>query len=219
MTSLEIPRSFNELCIKLDNLYHFDNILFVRHTTGGIFMNDLFVNKNNISRILYETDNSNQPNFNKSKLYTLIKHNQLQDTIKNLNKKFDLICLDPFHEYHESISDFTILSSFLTDNGILVCHDCCPPNKKCAGKSFTHNEWCGVTYGAFIELSLKNPNWYYAVLNKDYGLGILSKKEIIYVKKNLNHELQKIFVEMLKKDDINTYDFFKQTEKELINVI
>ena len=82
--------------------------------------------------------------------YTPKTHHTLFETINNINTKFDLICLDSFHEYKESIADLLLLTSVLSENGILICHDCCPPNKKCTTSYYKKGEWCGVTYVAFI---------------------------------------------------------------------
>ena len=76
-----------------------------------------------------------------------------------------------------------------------------------------------MTYGAFIEFAFNNRHLFYAVLNKDYGLGIISKNKIIYVTKIINVDLQQTFVNMLKNNDDNTYIFFKIHEKMLINSI
>ena len=51
----------NKLCTLLEYTFVFNNILFVRHMTGGEFLDTLFLNKINVTRILYETNNPDQP--------------------------------------------------------------------------------------------------------------------------------------------------------------
>jgi hypothetical protein len=36
--------------------------------------------------------------------------------------------------------------------------------------------WCGVTYYCFVEFALNNPDYFYGIINRDFGLGIISKK-------------------------------------------
>ena len=73
---MELPNNFNKLCIILEKTFEFNNILFVRHMTGGEFLDKLFLDKINITRILYETNNPNQPKRDKGP-NTLIQHIEL----------------------------------------------------------------------------------------------------------------------------------------------
>jgi hypothetical protein len=161
----------------LYNEYKFKNILFVRTCTTGDWQDKLLINEKNITRILYFT-NKTEKKTNSHKLTNIIDSNDLENTLKLLNKNFDLICIDPFHEYNESKRDFSILSSFLTKNGILISHDCFPENKDMSTPYFKEGGWCGETYVAFIEFAYKNPSMYYAILNIDTGIGIMSKIEM-----------------------------------------
>ena len=214
---MELPKSFNELCIMLDNKFNFKNILCVRHPTGGMFLDKLFLNKSNVTRILYETTNAIQPKCNKGP-NTLIQHSDLKNVLETFNKKFDLICLDPFHEYSESISDMTLLTSFLTDDGILVCHDCSTLNKDIHTPHFIHKDWVGVTYFCFVEFAYNNPEYFYGVINKDCGLGIISKKDMPFVKK-VHNEKQKKLIDIFKNNTDEAFDYFKTYANELINLI
>lgn len=215
---MELPDNFNKLCIMLDKFFIFDDILFVRQMTGGEFLDKLFLDKINITRILYETNNPNQPKRNKGP-NTLIQHGELKNTLEKINKKFDLICLDPFHEYYESSSDISLLTQFLTDDGILICHDCgVNTNKSLYTPHFKKGGWCGVTYCCFVEFALNNPDYFYGVINRDYGLGIISKKNMKFVKK-INNEKQKIFIDIFKKNVDEAFDYFKNYGSEIINLI
>jgi len=215
---MELPNNFNKLCILLDNTFIFNNILFVRHMTGGEFLDKLFLDKINITRILYETNNPNQPKRHKGP-NTLIQHSELKNTLEKINKKFDLICLDPFHEYCESSSDLSLLTSFLTDEGILICHDCGgDSNKDLYTSHFQTGGWCGVTYCCFVEFASNNPDYYYGIIKRDFGLGIISKQNMKFVKK-INNEKQKKFVDIFKKNLDEAFDFFTTHGNEIINLI
>ena len=208
-----LPPTFKDLTTLLETQYTFKNILTVRSTTTGHFLDSLFPKYKNVVRIIYKhyKDDSNSKH--------TIQNKDLHSILSSKNTKYDLICLDPFHEYKESSSDLSLLTSYLTDDGILISHDCYPPEKKVTAKDFIKGLWCGVTYGAFIELAYKNPQWFYAVLNTDFGLGIVSKKKIQYVTQNVDREIQSKFIEMLQNNDEDTYDYFTKNCKELINVI
>jgi hypothetical protein len=200
---MSLPNNFNELCIILDNKYNFKKILIVNTPTTGDFLNIMFVEERT-SRIKYT-----QNNFDK-----------FIQIIQNLNEKFDLVCVDPYHEYKESINTFKLLTPLLNDNGILISHDCCPPNLKTASYLLKEGEWRGVTYAGFIELSYDNPEYFYTVINKDYGLGIMSKKEIQFTKKIIDKENQKIFLDIFKQNKYDeAYDYFIKHSAKIINLI
>jgi hypothetical protein len=208
------------------NLYKtekYKKILFVRTYTTGGWLDKLLVDNCNVTRILYDTNHTTNKICHKSTI--LVDRLNLKDTIVDLDTKFDLICLDPFHEYTDSIRDLLVLSSFLTEIGVLLCHDCFPSNIKLAYPRFKMGDWCGVTYVAFVELAYTYPNFFYAVLNIDTGIGIMSKTYMNGLKNNLNIEKQKkLFTPFHFKNHegvlLNqTYNYYCQNSKDLINMI
>ena len=131
-----------------------------------------------------------------------------------------MILVDPYHEYKESINTFRMLIPLLDENGIFISHDCFPPSYNIASEIYKKGNWCGVTYAAFIEISYNNPDYFYAVIKNDYGLGIISKIETIFVKKLINKEKQKIFLDMFKNNHYeNAYNYFKNNSNDIINLI
>ena len=201
----------------------YKNILFVRTYTTGDWLDKLLVDDSNVTRILYDTNLNTTKICHKSTI--IVDRLNIKDTILALDTKFDLICLDPFHEYTDSIRDLLVLSSFLTEIGVLLCHDCFPSNIKLAYPKFKMGDWCGVTYVAFVELAYTYPNWFYAVLNIDTGIGIMSKTYMNGLKNNLNIEKQKKLITPFHFENnerilLNeTYDYYCKNSKDLINMI
>ena len=190
----------------------FQNILFLRTPTTGGWM-DAMMRDENVTRILYTIDTHIT-----NRLYTILRHSELETHLRSLEKTFDLIIMDSYHEYKQSSSDFSFISSLLSEDGILISHDCCPPDKEKATPNFIKGYWCGVTYICFIELAYNNPQYYYAVIDNDNGVGIASKKPIDFLTQDLNREKQEIVIQMNKDGDPNTYDYFRANGKELINL-
>ena len=198
-----LPNNFKELAYLLDKHINFKNILIVNTPTTGHFLNNFFLEERTL-RISYV------PN----------KYNKFVEIVNNLNQKFDLICVDPYHEYKESIETFTLLTKLLNENGVLISHDCYPPNFNSSYPTYKKGEWCGVTYAAFIEIAHDNPNWYYAIINNDYGLGIISKEKIQYVEKITNSEKQKIFLNIFKEKKYKeAYNYFINNSTDIINLL
>jgi hypothetical protein len=57
----------------------------------------------------------------------------------------------------------------------VVVHDCLPPDRAAANPAFFHGEWCGVTYKAYIDFVLGNPDLDYFTVDADYGCGVILK--------------------------------------------
>ena len=202
--------TFSTVCTHLNNNHNFGSILLVRYSKTAPFFATLFTDISNVTRITYI--NERNPD-NKG-----ILHAELLNTLTEFNTKWNLICMDPFHEYTESMEDLTMLTSFLTEDGLLICHDCYPPNKNLVASNYKPGSWCGVTYGAFIEFAYNNPNWFYTVLNTDYGLGIISKVYRHGLEQNLNRHVQQEFISLFKNNTNSAYLYFRKHSKDLINV-
>lgn len=203
--------------IDLYNEYKYENILFVRTCTTGDWLDNLLVNEKNITRILYDTNKTKKENkYHKSTI--LVNSNNLDNTLISLNKKFSLICIDPFHEYYESNRDFTILSSLLNDDGVLISHDCFPSNKNMATPKFKNGAWCGETYIAFVEFSYKNPNMFYGILDIDTGIGIISKIQFQLLTNIFDIKKQEYLL-LLHNNNNEPYEYFYKNSKDIINTI
>jgi hypothetical protein len=203
------------LVIDLYNTYNYNDILFVRTPTTGEWLDKLLINNNNITRILYNTNIIQKYTFHKST--TIIDSIYLENKLNYLNKKFDLICIDPFHEYTYSKRDLFFLSSLLTEKGILICHDCFPPNKDMASPKFKTGSWCGETYVAFVEFAYNNPNLFYGILNIDTGIGIISKIQLELLTNNFDIYKQKQLL-TLHENSNDTYTYFCENSKDIINI-
>ena len=72
---------------------------------------------------------------------------------KGLNKlegkKYDIIFVDPWHTFEQSKRDISVAINLVSDNGIIVIHDCSPEHFSLTGQ-YSMGGWCGQTYEAFI---------------------------------------------------------------------
>jgi hypothetical protein len=210
----EIINKFIDDYIKV---YNCKNILFVRTPTTGEWLDKLCINNTNVIRILYDTKNKTGiSNYN---LKSIIKYEDFEYELKKLNKKFDLICIDPFHEYETSKRDFKLLYSLLTANGTIISHDCFPETKLLANPKYQKGAWCGETYVALVDFAYNNAILYYGLLNIDTGIGIISKSNIAFLTNNLNFKKQEIFLSMHKNNNSSVYEYFCENSIELINAI
>ncbi len=193
----------------------YKDILFVRTCTTGAWLDKILIENKDINRILYYTDKIKNPTASHN-LTTIIHSNDLEKQILSLNKTFDLICIDTWHEYEVSVRDFKIISSFLNETGILISHDCYPWNKKIANPSFIPGSWCGETYISFVEFAYNNPDMFYTILNIDTGIGIISKKQIDFLSNSLDKNKQEQLL-YLHKNSKDPYTYFRENSKDIIN--
>jgi hypothetical protein len=201
----------------LYNTKQYKNILFIRTPTTGVFIDTIIPNNEDVIRVLYDTNKIKKYNFHKSTI--IISDNDFENYILSLNKRFDIILVDPFHEYYHSKRDLFLLSSLLTENGVLLCHDCYPYNKDIAVPRFFLGPWSGETYIAFIEMAYNNPENYFCIINRDTGVGIMSKQKLEGLSNNLDREKQEIILNMHKENNVYKYKYFCDNSKDLINVI
>lgn len=199
----------------------FKNILCVRTPTTGAWMDTMFSDNKElkVTRVLYKRDNRTTLNSAMKRLYKTIEYSELESTIKNLKQTFDCICVDSFHEYAESQSDFAILAKYLSSTGCILSHDCCPPKKEYSTPIFKSGWWCGETYVSFVNFAYNNPDWYYAIIDNDNGVGIMSKTSFNGLKNNFDRVKQEQLFKLRAENNENTYDYFLANAKDLINLI
>jgi len=95
----------NDLC----KLHSFENVLFIRTPTTGEWLDHIYLPHNiYLKRILY---NSVKHSTKHHPATIVINQDNIQQSLLKFfldNKTYDLICIDPFHEYNPSFRDLTI---------------------------------------------------------------------------------------------------------------
>jgi len=132
---------------------------------------------------------------------------------------FDLIFLDGLHTYQQSLNDVINSLERLNQQGIIVMHDCNPPNQAAAYPAESYEraaalklpgwtgEWCGDVWKTICYLRSQRQDLKVFVLDCDYGLGIITRGDPdSYL--------------CLDLDTINqmTYDDLSARRKELLNL-
>ncbi|MDR3416430.1 MAG: methyltransferase domain-containing protein [Nevskia sp.] len=92
--------------------------------------------------------------------------------------RFDLIFVDPYHTYRESLTDLYGAMRLLTPDGVMVVHDCNPPDAAVAAVEFggPGTAWSGLTYAAFIDFVSGSSRYQYCTVDTDYGCGVVFKR-------------------------------------------
>lgn len=125
--------------------------------------------------------------------------------------KLELIFIDGLHTFEASLKDLLNSLPYLALNGVVVLHDCLPPNKAAATPAYSIEEakkmdipgwtgaWCGDVWKTISYLRRKYPESLDVfVINADLGLGVVTLKKNKTLDLNLDKELF---------DEINSYNF------------
>lgn len=94
-----------------------------------------------------------------------------------------------------------------------------------ANPNYIKGPWCGETYMAFVEFAYNNysnnPNNYYAILNIDTGIGIISKKQLGFLSNTLDRKKQEHLLYLYYNNNPKGqyYKYFNENSKDIINSI
>lgn len=147
--------------------------------------------------------------------------------ILSQGRLYDVILVDPWHEYETSIRDLAFASAILAEGGTIVVHDCLPPSAKIASPQFCPGYWSGLTYKAFIDFVLSRRDLNYFTVNTDFGCGIIRKIGTSTGNASdcslASFEREKLvdsWHHFSERQDFKlTYRFFWKNRKELLNLV
>ena len=136
----------------------------------------------------------------------------------------DLVFVDGMHTFKQSLEDILNSLEVLKYNGIIIVHDCYPPNKNAASpreiyptKAIKLSEgwkgaWCGDVWKSIHYLSKTlSDNLNISVLDTDYGLGIITLKKGL----KITHEIDEpLFNNILELD----YSDLKKNPESMIHL-
>lgn len=96
--------------------------------------------------------------------------------IRKLGMKYQVILVDPFHEYKETFRDLLVAFSLLEDGGALVVQNCYPLDKSLVSPRYHPGTWCGVTYKAYLDFThIYSSKILSYTVDTDFGCGIIHR--------------------------------------------
>eukprot|EP01037_Dinobryon_pediforme_P005556 gene5556-5611_t len=135
---------------------------------------------------------------------------------------YDIIFVDPFHEYLPSMLDLRGAMCLLKPDGVLVVHDCCPPDAATAVPTPSNGNWCGVTYKAFIDFVLGSRIAGYVTVNADFGCGVVFNHAAHIPAAWRGDRLPPLLClewALLREDDEGCFRFFEKHREQFLNLI
>jgi len=122
----------------------------------------------------------------KEKFFTMASDEFFANPPKEiLERGLDIVLIDGLHTYEQSLKDVENCLKYLNPNGIIVMHDCLPDSPATAMPTLEEakkhpdfkGNWTGDVYKTIIHLRATRPDLFVAVVNTDWGIGIIKKGE------------------------------------------
>ena len=129
--------------------------------------------------------------------------------------KVQLALIDGMHEYHYALRDVENTLRYLTDDGVIILHDCNPQSAGAAGRfeDWTEGVWNGDVWRTIIHLRSQHPDLNVFVLDCDHGLGIVTKRRT--EREQVGPSLPSFTPAQIQA---LTYDAFDQNRNEWLNI-
>jgi len=205
-------RAKNYLEIGVEHGYCFLNIIARRK-----FAVDPIFKISTLKKFLYYLVNPSSI-FNK---YFEMGSNEFFNSKTKILKKYplDVVFIDGLHTYQQSLKDVENALKYIKDDGVIIMHDCLPPNEAASypARSFEEAEslnlpgwtaeWCGDVWKTIVYLKSNRSDLKVFVLNCDSGIGVVTRG---IENKPLNYALEQI--------DNLTYKDMEKDQDKLLNL-
>jgi hypothetical protein len=129
--------------------------------------------------------------------------------------KYEIIFVDGSHEYSQVMKDIGNSLRNLSDDGVIIMHDCNPPKYEHTTDGID-GCWNGTVYKAAIELQAYYSNIDFYTIDTDWGIGVIKK---IAQKDNekIRAEGRWMPFHVMKYD--GSWSYFNMHRKELLNLV
>ena len=97
--------------------------------------------------------------------------NDVEKALERIGDKYDLVFVDPWHTFGDSLKGLQIALKYVKPNGFIVVHDCLTLEASMSA-NYVPGAWSGVTAIVFRDVVSKlNRNW--CVVDSNHGIGII----------------------------------------------
>jgi GT2 family glycosyltransferase len=124
-----------------------------------------------------------------------------------LNQKYDLIFIDGLHHSEQVDKDILNALQHLNDKGIIVLHDCNPPEYEMQLVPRVTGLWNGDVWKSIAKLRCTRPDLVINVIDIDWGVGIIQPGS------------QKTYEKQKYEYIINDWNYFDTNREEILNII
>lgn len=123
------------------------------------------------------------------------------------SKKYDLIFIDGLHHSYQVDKDIANALNHLNPGGIIVLHDCNPPEYELQTVPRTTGLWNGDVWKSIARLRCTRPDLCARVIDIDWGVGVVQPGE------------QKIYDKKPLEEILNDWTYFDTNRDDILNII
>ena len=87
--------------------------------------------------------------------------------------KFDIVFIDGLHHDDQVLRDVDNSLRYLSDNGVIVCHDCLPTADWQTTREDNGREWTGDVWKAIARMRVERIDLSIFVVDTDWGCGVI----------------------------------------------
>lgn len=128
---------------------------------------------------------------------------------QNDSSVYDLIFIDGLHTEEQSYQDVSNALKHLNDGGVIVMHDCNPPDKHYVRplSEYKGGGWCGGVYRAYIRSRFElQPDYNSCVIDEETGIGIITERH--FDNKSIKYN-----------ESYLDYDVFSNNREAILNLV
>lgn len=126
----------------------------------------------------------------------------------NGNKRWDIIFIDGMHEREQVLRDLKNAFTYLSENGVIIMHDCSPPKYEHT-TSGIDGCWTGDVYKSMLDVR-NSPEASAYVVDTDWGVGVVRPIEDLKMRD---------ITETQHFNALTDWDYFDKNRKELLDLV
>jgi hypothetical protein len=123
-------------------------------------------------------------------------------------RKYDIVFVDGLHLHEQVIRDIENSLDILSENGIIVVHDCMPQERYEQERTPRNGRpWTGDVWKAFAKLRMTRDDLEMCVVATDCGCGIVRPGS------------QEVYIPASPLEEVFTWEYYRRHAPEMLNVI
>ena len=135
--------------------------------------------------------------------------------VQNKEKKFDIIFIDGWHNPYQVYKDILNSLDIISDNGIIILHDCNPPIKYAEREDYCDKAW------RVIPKLRSHENIDLITIDSDLGLGVLKKrknKNILLAETESDQSLKNFLLSEPINFDLISFSMLSADRQKMVNL-
>jgi hypothetical protein len=123
-----------------------------------------------------DTENRVDYPYTSDNFFALLENQELN---LSATHKWDIIFIDGLHVSSQVEKDILNSLNHLSENGVIVLHDCNPPELWFAREDYVvdrvHHAWNGTVWKSIYKLRATRPDLFVCTVDTDWGIGIVKR--------------------------------------------